>query len=468
MNRAPAQGVKVTPPRVVPRRLEGRAQPLHDTGRRLDWVLPKDGLRVALFLLVVFSISRVHQHFGFLGAIRPGLTFLGLAGVLALANPSTLRTEAFSTWPARIVMVLVGVACLSVPFGLSMGNSGKFLLDAYFRMLAVYLLLLLSLRGVRDLSNFVWAFVLSVAILCWMAIFVFDLGQGLGSQMRLGNLYMYDANDLGVFLLIGIPLTLVVVDTSGRLGKLFGLVLLFAIGVAIARSGSRGAFVGLIGLGAAFVVWASHISVLKRVGAVAAVILALLVAAPPGYWDQMNTLKSPKDDYNWQSETGRKQLAQRGFGYMLRYPLTGVGVDNFTKAEWQISSMAQEIGRTKGIRGKAAHNTWVQIGAELGVTGLVLWCCLIFGTMWIVGRTRRRLPGSWKRGPPDRRLLYSLSFYLPLAIWGFAVPSTFVSHGYMDPMYYLAVISAAYLVAVRSALDEDRSRGEPGAVSVRA
>ena len=54
------------------------------------------------------------------------------------------------------------------------------------------------------------------------------------------------------------------------------------------------------------------------------------------------------------------------------------GIDNFNKAEWTISSMAQEIGRQKGIRGAAAHNTWVQIGAELGVTGFVLWISLIF------------------------------------------------------------------------------------------
>jgi len=175
----------------------------------------------------------------------------------------------------------------------------------------------------------------------------------------------------------------------------------------------------------------------------------------------MNSLKDPTEDYNWDAESGRRQLAKRGIGYMLRYPLTGVGVNNFSKAEWQISSMASEVGRQKGIPGKAAHNTWVQVGAEMGVTGLVLWLLFVFGTMWAVGRTRRKLPSSWKRGPPDRRLLYSLSFYLPLAIWGFAVPSSFVSHAYMDPMYYLAAISAGYLVFVRRALREDRRETGP-------
>ena len=187
------------------------------------------------------------------------------------------------------------------------------------------------------------------------------------------------------------------------------------------------------------------------------ILTALSVAAPPGYWDQIRSLQDPTEDYNWDAESGRRKLAKRGFGYMLRYPLTGVGIANFNKAEWQISSMAQELGRRQGIRGAAAHNTWVQIGAELGVTGLVLWLILLFGTIWIVARTRKQLPVSWKRGPPDQRLLYSLSFYLPLTIWAFAVPSTFVSHAYMDPMYYLAALSAGYLVTVRRTLQKGRS-----------
>jgi O-antigen ligase len=171
----------------------------------------------------------------------------------------------------------------------------------------------------------------------------------------------------------------------------------------------------------------------------------------------MRSLQDPTGDYNWDAESGRRKLAQRGLGYMMRYPLTGVGIDNFNKAEWQISSMAQELGRRKGIRGAAAHNTWVQVGAELGITGLVIWLSLLFGTVWSVARVRKRLPATWKRGSTDQRFLYSLSFYLPLAIWAFAAPSTFVSHAYMDPMYFLAALSMGYLVMVRRAL-----RADPG------
>ena len=451
--RVPAPSIGVP----APSREQAAAPIGVSTRSGFERVFPREGLQFVLFLLVVVSISRIHNHYGFIGAIRPGVTLLSLAGLFALLKPRSLDFAGYSTRPVQVVAALVVLACVSVPFGLSMGNSAKFLLEGYFRMLAVYVLLLMAIRTPRDISNFVWAFVIAVAILTWMAMFVFQLGEGQGQMMRLGNLYMYDANDLGVFLLMGIPLTLVVMDSSGKWGRIFGAILLGAIGMSLARSGSRGAFVGLVGLVFAFIVWARHIDIVKRVSAVAVIFIALAVAAPPGYWDQMRSLQDPTEDYNWEAESGRRKLAKRGFGYMLRYPLTGVGIDNFNKAEWQISSMAQELGRQKAIPGKAAHNTWVQIGAELGVTGLLLWLTLLFGTIFAVARTRKQLPVSWKRGPPDQRLLYSLSFYLPLAIWAFAVPSTFVSHAYMDPMYYLAALSAGYLVAVRRELQKERN-----------
>jgi O-antigen ligase len=423
-------------------------------------VIPRDALSLTLFLLIILSISRIHQHYAAVASLRPALSLVAISGLLVALNPSRLSSAALRTWPARVVAALVVLALISVPFGLSMGNSAKFLLDTYFRVLFVYLIVASIWNTPTTISYLVWAFVIAVAILCWQAVFVFELGSGLGDQLRLNDLYTYDSNDLGVLLLMGIPLTVTVLEVSRSWGKLFGLLVLLAIGVAIARTGSRGTFVGLVGLAASFVVWARHIRLSRRVVSVVVVVAALAAAAPQGYWDQMRSLQNPTEDYNWDSESGRRQLAQRGVEYMLRYPLTGLGVNNFMKAEWQISSMAEEVGRRKGIRGKAAHNTWIQIGSELGVTGLVLWLLLVFGTMRAVARTRKQLPVAWKRGPPAQRLLYSLSFTLPLAIWAFAVPSTFVSHAYMDPMYLLAALSAGYLVAVRRELCSNRKMNE--------
>ena len=98
------------------------------------------------------------------------------------------------------------------------------------------------------------------------------------------------------------------------------------IGGTIAKTGSRGAFLGLIAVGMALLLMLKNVPVGKRLAFVAAVtVVALAFFAPSGYWTQMNTLTSPKEDYNWTSPTGRREVFKRGIGYMMRNPFTGIG-----------------------------------------------------------------------------------------------------------------------------------------------
>lgn len=428
-----------------PRRLagvQGRSCGLYHS------VVPKDGYRLALWAMVLLSISRLHQHLGPLAAIRPALLTALVALGFAAMNPGVLRFVNLKTRPAKYMIALVVMACISVPFAISMGNSGKFLLDTYFRVVLSYVLVTLALRNSRNLSQFVWVWVISCAILSWFATFVFSLSTQ-GGSARLSNLYMYDANDLGLILVVGVPLTLAVIETSGRTGRLVASGILLWMGLAIARSGSRGTFVGLLLLVPAFLLMARHIAIRKRVLAISVLAGSLMIAAPFGYWEQMQSLMHPTQDYNWTSETGRKQVALRGLGYLKDRPLTGLGVGNFPKAEWTLSEMAEDRFRNRGIKGSAAHNTWVQAGAEMGVPGLILWTVFVFGTMVAVMKQRARLPVSWRYGDPDQRMLFALATYIPLSILGFAITSTFVSFVYVDPMYYLAALSAGLITAIR-------------------
>lgn len=410
--------------------------------------MPRDAFRLSLWFMVLLSISRIHQHFGQLGALRPALLAAVLALALAVLNASTLSWVNMKTRPARLMVALVVMACLSVPFGISIGNSGSFLLDAYFRVMLAYVLITLALRGPREISQFTWVFVISCGILAWMATSVFTLGVGMGDAQRLNELYMYDSNDLGVLLVMGIPLTLVAFETSGKWGRVAAAGILVWIGLALARSGSRGAFVGMAVMVPVFLLWAKHIRIYNRLVAIGVIVGALTIAAPFGYWEQMESLLRPTEDYNWNAEQGRRKVAIRGLGYMMANPLTGIGIDNFSKAEWTISDAAGDQFREHAIKGSAAHNTWIQAGSEMGIPGLALMVSLVFGSMAVIVKTHRRVPPSWLRGDREQRFLYSLGVYLPLSMLGFAVTSTFVSFAYMDPVYFLAALASGYLVAV--------------------
>ncbi|HJU65713.1 MAG TPA: O-antigen ligase family protein [Gemmatimonadaceae bacterium] len=416
-----------------------------------------DPLRLSLFLLTVVTVSRIHQHFGILAKMRPALLLFAFATVYALLNRRALATgDLFRTWPAKVVIGLFLLSCVGAPFGLSLGGAATYALFAYSKVIIYALLLMVAIRGVRDLALFVWAYVIASALLLWMALFLFDLKSAYGSNiMRLSNLYTYDANDLGLVLMVGLPLALLLFQTGTRNIKLISGLVVLGIGLTTARTGSRGALVGFIAVGIALLFGLKRVSVVKRAGFVAVLVLGLFVAAPQGYWEQMSTLLNPTQDYNFYDVDGRKAVAKRGMGYMFQYPLFGVGIDNFGKAEAYISDKAKYWVEGTGLRWTAPHNSWVQAGAELGIPGMLLWGGLVLGGAIYSRRLRRRMPPQWEFGDFEQRFLYFSTIYLPISFVAFAVTCTFVSFAYLDPLYILA----AFLVGIIRSMNQKLREG---------
>jgi O-antigen ligase len=208
--------------------------------------------------------------------------------------------------------------------------------------------------------------------------------------------------------------------------------------MTVVKSASRGAFLGAVAVGLLMLLFLPGVSVLKRVTVLAGLITAMAFAAPPGYWKTMNDFVSdPQSDYNWDAYSGRRNIAKRGVGYMLQYPIFGVGINNFTFAEGQLSEKAKS-GEVV-VRWAAPHNSFVQAGAETGVIGLALWLTVMItsgGGMW---RLRKRMP-SWDKGTPEQRFLYLSTLFVPAAFIGFAVTAFFVSFAWSDQYYLLPVI----------------------------
>ena len=409
-----------------------------------------DSMRILLGLTIVLNVSRVHQHFGIVAKLRPAMLLVALTGLFAFLNPRLLSTDGLlRTRQAKLIVAFGLLACIGTPFGTSFGNSAKYILESYWKVLLGGLLLIAGIRHTRDLYTLVWSYVAGCGILSWLGIFVFGMEQE-GNVVRLSDLYTFDANDIGVVLMVGLALTLLVIQSSKGLAKIAAFVILIGIGVTIARSGSRGAFLGLLASGAALLVLATGIPLAKRLAFVAVTAVTLLFAAPQGYWDQMATLLSPKEDYNWTSSTGRKEVTLRGISYMLSYPVFGLGINNFWRAECldPISDRVRFHQSNTGIRCTPPHNSTLQAAAELGLTGLTLWLMLTVGGISGMLRLRRKLPAEWLHGDGEERFLYLSTTYFAVAMVGFLVTSFFVTFAYIDIVYILAALMAGLHVAV--------------------
>ncbi len=426
---------------VAPRPVSRR--PLANAALRLNL----DPLRGALFVLMVFSVSRLHQYHPLLASLRPLLLLVAFTGLYAFLNPGKIAAENLQLKPPRQVMAIAVWACLSAPFGISLGGSAKYILDEFSKAILLCLIVMVAIRNSRDLLTIIWGYVAGCAVLSFFSLFVFGMKKAADSDVaRLqGGMATFDANDVGLVLLIGLALSLLTYQISGKRGRLVSGFTILGIGGALARSGSRGAFVGLVAFGIGLMVMLRSVPITKRLGFMFATLLGLVIAAPSGYWDQMSTLASPTKDYNWSATDGRKAVAERGLGYMLGYPLFGLGINNFWRAECFMSDKAVNRVVGTGIRCTPPHNSYLQAGAETGIPGFLLWTTLVFTGITGGNRLRKRLPKTWERGDPEQRFLYFASMYLPLAMISFAVTSFFLTFAWVDMVYMVtAMITGLY------------------------
>jgi O-antigen ligase len=434
----------------------GRRLPRRGTQATAEGAVTLDPLRLAMAAFVILTISNVHMYVRPLAMIRPGLLLWAFIVVYPILVPQSVRWANMTTaWPARVFAALGTLACLSVPFGISIGAAGAYFLDSYIRVLLFGVVLVIGIRSVSDLRTLVWAYVVSMALLIVLAFTVMDVRAAVGGIARLQSETMYDSNDLGVLFMVGMPLALLTFATSRLPGKLLSGFVIVGVPMMVAITGSRGALVGLVALVIAFFVGVRIIPFTRKVLVAGVAVLGITFTAPPGYWDQMKTIIEPGDDYNLTSEAGRKQTAQRGFGYMMKYPVFGVGVGSFGVAEASISPLLKNIRPGDRVYVLAPHNTYVQVGAELGLGALILWCGMLVGGVVSLARLKRRLPVSWQQGSPDRRFLFYATVFMPLSFIGFAVPTTFVSHAYLPSIYLLLACLAAILVHARDLLRQD-------------
>jgi O-antigen ligase len=443
-----APEVPAAPP--VPQPVARRAAPRRAGGRLM---LTRERLHVALFLLVVLTISRVHLHVPGIAKARPLLLLTAAVALFAFISPRSLSSGGLmKTWPAKVVAGLAVMACLSIPFGISLGASGKFVLEVYSKIIILTFLLIAACRNVRDLYTFAMSYVVASGILAFFALFVFKL-QRYGTEFdytRLANLYTWDANDVVLVLLVGLVLALLVLQSVKDMPrKVFALLVLLFIGATVARSGSRGGFIGFVAVGGAMLFLTSGVSLLRKAFVIGVATIGLVVWAPQGYWKQMETLKDPKADYNYNSLDGRRNVAARGIGYMKERPLFGVGISNFQRAECTISDKAKNTPPGYGVRCMPPHNSYVQAGAELGVPGLVLWSSIIVGGIVSLRRWGRKLPRKWRHGTEEQRFLYFACQYLPVAFVGFGITAYFLTFAWLEPYYVLAALASGTIYCAR-------------------
>lgn len=399
---------------------------------------------MVLFLLYAWvCVGRPQEIVPALIVLRLGLLTGGLALLAWLRAPGWLSDKVPVEVPiVRDVLILVGVAMITVPISVWPAHSLLFLFNVFLKTVLLFLLVIYWCRSVQDVRRLLWVYCIASVAVVIPGVLSGHAGQDRYSVEALS----YDPNDIALLQVMALPLIVYLYSTSGRRLRLVlaGMALLCLYGVVLTQS--RGGFLALVVAGG-LLLSRSSMSRSAKLSIVALGIVVFGVLAGTAWKERIRTIWDPQTEYD-QTAGGRTEVWKSSLVLLATHPW-GVGIDNFVTAE----------GLSHGGTGKwsASHNSFLEIAVELGVVGLVIFLRLLRGAM----RTLRdikmsihpRAPTPFLRTVASRRTtkgsqalderghLFQLAEAVEITLWGFIVGGFFLSQAYSAMLYIILALS---------------------------
>ena len=336
-----------------------------------------------------------------------------------------------SVWTLEMSMLLViaVLGMLLMPFAASPNDSLDALTDTYLKTVIIFILMV-NLLDTRQRIFSLWKLVVICgAVLGVGAINSYIKGeftaQGLRIEGLVGGMFE-NPNDLATALDLLLPFAVLLMLISKGFARLFFLCCAAVLTIGVLVTLSRGGFLGLIALGGVLLWKMGRGRRLKTTLAAALICGILFAVMPGGYGNRVATIFNTEEDQTGSAQL-RRELMERAASIAISRPVVGVGMGNF---------------HIYSIREKEAHNGYLEIAAELGVTGLIAYLIVIFAPLISLRRIERQTRGMRSKG---EREMYWLSVSVQAALVAYMVCSFFASIQYLWYLYY----TAAYAVALR-------------------
>lgn len=260
--------------------------------------------------------------------------------------------------------------------------------------------------------------------------------------------WFHNSGEFGIQMTMFFPLSVYFVshcwERCGAFKRLFLLALPVTGVMSIVASSSRGAY---LGLAAGILVLLLQFRRLKTAALLGALCIGAVLMVPSQQWERFEG--AGEDN----SSQARLTYWKHGIEIMNRYPLLGVGYENWLDYYRDNYSRFDRFGA-----GQEPHNIFIEAGAELGYSGLIVFVFLILGTLWVNRRTRL-LCG---RLGPDGGFYKRMAYGLDAALAGFLVSGFFVTVLYYPFFWVNLSMTVALHLAARRRLRPPQRAVRPG------
>ncbi len=400
--------------------------------------------------VVAFTILTFPEHLpGSIGAgatvAKPlGLVLAASWGALVIAKRGALRLlprdHPAISWT---VIAFVGLAAISSVWATDLGQV-QYQLPRLVQVAILLYVVYTAATTPRTFRAIVWAYLAGSVITATYSI-------ASGSYLSSGRLAgLFDPNIFAAEVLpaIGVSSFLLLTPRRLRTRVLAALVLAVDV-VALALTQSRGGFVGLAVALIAAVVLAGRARPRIAVGVV------LVVALGVGYYAEYAPaqVKARFSTISAQNTSGRSDEWRIAARMFEDHPVLGVGLGNYPSVEPRYATRSLNLQFVRFVvqLRLVAHNTYLEVAAELGAAGLATLLALLGFTLVPATRALARFEATGD----------DLEFYargLVVGAVGMLTAYTFMSAQYEKQLWLiLGLLAAIPTLASTSPASPDRS-----------
>jgi O-antigen ligase len=335
--------------------------------------------------------------------------------------------ERLSIWPLEMSMlsVIIFLGIILIPIASAPQASVELLTDTFFKVVVIFVLMINLVDTRKRLLMMMKLVVICGAGISAGSIAKFAEGkftasiQGVGVRIEglVGGIFG-NPNDLAMALDLLLPLAIVLALTSKPAGRLLYSVCAFILAIGVVVTFSRGGFLGLAAAGGVLLWKLGRNNKVSMVMAGLAACAVLAMSMPAGYTDRLFTIIHSEQDTTNSAQERQGEMKQ-ALEIAARHLVFGIGMGNYP------------FYSNHAIR---AHNAYVEIAGELGVSGLIAYLILIFAPLRSLKRIERETSGT--RDPRIREMNF-LSAGVHAAIISYVVCAIFSSAQYQWYLFYL-------------------------------
>ncbi len=382
--------------------------------------------------LIFIVIGRIQEIFVFLQLAKPGMLAFALTLLTSYNSGRITDDRVIATSESKLLGFFWLFSFCTIIFSVWPGGAFHIWRASITTNYLFFLCCLMNMKTEKEILFLSRALIASVVVLSAKLLLSPEISAG----MRYFATDTYDANDLAMVIVMVLPLSMAFLLSGYPRAKLNYTMILLILLAALLKTGSRGGFLGFGIISLYFLVssvWSAGFA--KRFLLAFIAVVFILYSAPDTLWQRFYDLYSGKD-YNFLSSqagegVGRLELWKAGLNMFHQHLLTGVGPGQFS------TGLGKNLGREFWV---TAHNTYLQVGGDLGIIGLIVFLKIIWTIKTNFQTAKNKLLSTKADG-----MISSLPGFGIIALSGYVICSLFLSQAYSAFVPFFLAYSRALI-----------------------